>query len=239
VIGTSVDIGRLAGAQAGGFGLGVHELEEAAGEPGWRPALAVAEDEELLADLIERGADAAGTRSRAVAATWHLEQYAWHAAAVALGGVLLFGAVPPLAEALVRDDASGWIEGIAVPENGWAAGGGEELADELATHLAPLIAALARFRPAAALWLSAGDRLGQAAAWWAEAIGDATSAAAQASRALDAPTPLRATADFRIEGSGEVGRPRAGCCLNFRVPGGSECPDCSLAERRGCGVREP
>lgn len=179
--------------------------------------------------LLARTAAGAGSRSLAVAATWHLEKHAWFAAGTALAGVVVHGVVPPLDDAALRDGEHGWAEAIALPDDRWQAADGPALAQHLEAHLAPLVTALTPYRPRRALWRSIGDRLGQAALWCAEALDD-DAAIAVATEALTAPTRLRAPAAFTTR-AGRRFRPRTGCCLSHRCDGGVECDDCPLVCR--------
>jgi hypothetical protein len=221
-------LGPLVAARASGFGLPLQPAPVPANEPGWRAGGAAAGDAALMERLLERTAAAAGTPSRVVAATWQLEKHTWFACAVALGGVLVHGRVPPLAELLVRDGEHGWVEEIALPARGWEGAGGARLATSLEAHLAPLVRALSRHRAERALWRSAGDRLGQAAHWCGEAFGEPAAAAALATDVLESPTELRARADFGLR-DGRPFRRRTGCCLSHRCPGGVTCDDCVIA----------
>jgi hypothetical protein len=217
----------LAAARANGFALDIRPAPRPASEPGWRSAVATGRDGELLGALLARTAATAGTASRAVAATWHLEKHAWYVAAATLAAILEHDAMPPLDEALLRDAEQGWPEAIAVPRSGWVSADGAGLAEGLEAHLAPLVDALARHRPAKALWRSASDRLGQAALWCARAFQDRSGACALASQALAAPTALAAPAQFELI-NGTPARRRVGCCLSHRCPGGITCEDCGL-----------
>jgi hypothetical protein len=220
----------LAAARANWFGLALRAAPVPAGEEGWRPAGAAAADPALLEALLARTAAGAGTRSPAVAATWHLEKHAWHVASAALAGVLVHGALPPLEGALLRDGEQGWAEAVALAPAGWAPAGGAALARALEAHLTPVVHACARHRPRRALWRSVGDRLGQAALWCGEAFGDRAAAWALGEEALAAPTALRAPAGFALV-DGAPARRRTGCCLSHRRPGGPVCADCPLGAR--------
>lgn len=218
-------VAPLAHARAGGFGLGVRATPA---PPGWHEAGAAAGDARLLTSLLARTCHAAGTRAGAVAATWYLEKHAWLACGAALAGLLVHGAVPPLDRAFVRHADEGWVDAIAVPEHGWERADPAVLAALLEAHLAPLVAALSDRRPARALWLCAGDRLGQAAIWCGEAFGDRTAAWSLAAAALEAPTALEAPAGLTLR-EGEPFRRRRGCCLSHRCPAGATCDDCPLS----------
>lgn len=218
-------VAPLAHARAGGFGLGVRATPA---PPGWHEAGAAARDARLLGSLLARTADAAGTRAGAVAATWYLEKHAWFACGAALGGLLVHGAMPPLGRAFVRHAGEGWVDAIAVPEQGWEPADPAVLAARLEAHLAPLVAALTDRRPARALWLCAGDRLGQAALWCGQAFGDRAAAWSLAAEALAAPTALKAAPGFAMR-AGEPFRRRRGCCLSHRCDDGATCDDCPLS----------
>lgn len=218
-------IAPLAAARAGGFGLGVRATPAPAG---WREAGAAARGPGLLDSLLARIAGAAGTRSAAVAATWYLEKHAWHACGAALAGLLVHGAVPPLDRTFVHHAREGWVDAIAVPEDGWEQASPAVLAARLEAHLSPVVAALGGRRPARALWLCAGDRLAQAALWCGEALGCRADAWSLATEVLAAPTALQAPAGFALW-EGEPFRRRRGCCLSHRCPSGATCADCPLS----------
>jgi hypothetical protein len=227
----TVDLIRpLADAEANGFRLPVRAAPPPAHEPGWRPADAPAGNPTLLQALLDRTA-AAIAGPRVVAATWHLEMHAWHAASTSLAAILLHGSMPPLEQALLHDAEEGWADAIALPASSWAPADGSALAIGLQAHLAPTVEALAGHRPSRALWRCAGDRLAQAALWCGEAFGDRRRAWALASEALAAPTPLAAPAAFELV-DGVPFRRRTGCCLSHRCAGGLACDDCGLRSPR-------
>jgi ferric iron reductase protein FhuF len=225
-------VAPLAAARGHGYGLGLCAAPVPDGEPGWRPATATAGDPALLDVLLARTAAGAGTRSRAVAATWHLEKHAWFVGGAALAGVLVHGAIPPLDRMLLRDGGHGWAVAVAAPADGWEIADGATLAARLEAHLVPVVEALACHRPARALWRSAGDRLGQAAVWCSDAFGDRDAALALARDVLTAPTALRSLATF-TERDGRPFRLRAGCCLSHRCAGAVRCDDCPLQRPPG------
>ena len=104
--------------------------------------------------------------------------------------------------------------------------------EALLAHLEPLIDALVarRLRPRRALWRAAGDRVGQAFLWCAEAYHAPARARRLAELVLeDSPmhVPLRSAV-------GQDGAPyhlRASCCLNHRVDAAALCPGCPLRRR--------
>jgi hypothetical protein len=215
----------LVAARRGGWGMPLHTLPVSG--PGWYPGLRAAEDAELRTLLLARSSRAAGLASPAVAVTWHLEKHAWFMGAVAVAGLVVHGAMPPLERAAVRYGDAGWVEAVALPPDGWLAASGEELAARLEAHFRPLVEALAVHRPRRALWRSVGDRLGQAAQWCGEAFGDRDAAWGLAAEVLEAPGALRAHAGFELR-DGEPYRRRAGCCLSHRTPPAITCVDCRL-----------
>lgn len=219
----------VAAAEVAGFGLPLRPLPRPADEPGWRTAQTLADDPALLQDLLGRGAAALGSPSGAglVAATTLIEAHAWYVAATALGGVLLHGRIPPLEPLLLRDGPEGWVNELALPAHGWERGGGAELAVQLETHLAPVVAALAPHRRPKPLWRSVGDRLGQAAIWCGTAFEADAQVLEIATDALSAPTALRAPARFTVQ-DGVPFRRRTGCCLTYRTAEAVHCDDCSL-----------
>jgi FhuF 2Fe-2S C-terminal domain len=170
---------------------------------------------------LRRTANAAGTSSLAVAATWQLEKHAWYVAYAALER----GAIPPLHAARLHIGEHGWAEGIELPGDGWEVGDGVAIAAALEAHLAPLVDELSGYRPRRALWRSVGDRIAQAALW--------VPAIELAEEILAAPTAFHAPAGFELR-DGEPFRRRTGCCLSHRCEGGTVCEDCPLATRPGC-----
>jgi hypothetical protein len=217
-------VAPIAAARANGFGLGVHRAAEISGETGWQPA--------EVASPVLHPALADELPSPAVAATWQVEGHAWFVAAASLAGVLVHGRVPPLDRALLRYGSEGRPEAIALPADGWRPAGGADVAAAIAEHLEPLVDALSAHRRARPLWRSAGDRLGQAARWCADAFGENDRAIAIATAALEAPTALRAEPGFSIE-DGQPYRRRTGCCLAYRLPDTPRCVDCANPDRLG------
>lgn len=124
------------------------------------PAGAAAEDGSGLEALLARGAAGSGTRSPAVAATWHLEKHARYVAARRWAASCGWERWRLWATYWVHDDENGWVDGLAVPAEGWSSGGGTALATALARHLAWLIEALSRHCSERALWCCVGDRVG-------------------------------------------------------------------------------
>jgi hypothetical protein len=228
-------VAPIAAARASGYGVPVVAAPSPAAEPGWRPILAAAHDEALLEELLRRTAETNGTSLRPLGVTWHLEGHAWYVAAVAVGGLLAHGLMPPLDACELRDGSYGGPECIAVPTEGWEPADGPELAARFAAHLEPLIEALSRGRPRRALWRCAGDRLAQAGLWCGEAFGARERAWALLEAALAAPTPLQAPAGLELV-DGAPFRLRSGCCLSYRAPDGVYCPDCRL-ERKAADRR--
>lgn len=224
----------VAGAEGLGYRLDIRPLPVPE-EGGWRPALAAARDPARLDELLARTCAAAGTPSRAVAVTWHLEKHAWFVAAAAFACLLTQDAIPPLDELWVRDSDEGWVDAIAVPAHGWAPADGPALAEALVAHLEPLVAVLSRHRGRRALWRCVGDRLGQAALWAADAFDGRAITVAE--HALAADTHIAARGFETIGGT--VTRRRTGCCLSHRCAVAITCDDCVLATRRFfvCGQR--
>jgi ferric iron reductase protein FhuF len=177
--------------------------------------------------LLDRTATAAGTTSRAIAATWHLEKHAWYVASASLAAILVHGTMPPLEQALLRDAEEGWPDAIAVPPSDWTPANGATLGARLEAHLEPLVDALCHHRPARALWRSVSDRLGQAALWCGEAFADHRRAWALAGEAMTAPTALAAPTGFELV-DGVPFRRRTGCCLSQRCQPALICDDCRL-----------
>jgi hypothetical protein len=201
---------RVAALRANGFGLAV--VTGPVEGPGWRDAHDVA----ALHDLVDRTEAVLSPAPRAVAAAWHLEKHAWHAASLVVAALLLGRALPPLERAQVRDGTHGWTEAIAVPPHGWAGRAtAVDAAEQLEAHLAPVVAALS------------ADRVGQAAVWCGEALGARAAAWAAGAGILAAHTRLRAHAGFHLR-DGEPFRRRGGCCLSYRCADGELCPDCPL-----------
>jgi hypothetical protein len=213
---------RIAAARAGGFGLAV--VPGPASGPRWRAAHDIAP----LDALVARTDRALHPAPRAVAAAWHVEKHAWHAASLVVAALVVDGSLPPLGSAQVRDGEHGWTEAIAVPPGGWTGGASPvDAAEALEAHLAPVVQALASRRAERALWREAADRVGQATLWCGEAFGRRADAWAAGAALLGAQTRLRAHAGFALH-QGEPFRRRGGCCLSYRCADGVLCPDCPL-----------
>jgi hypothetical protein len=225
VVPTTSPLDRIATARANGFGLAV--VAGPAAGAGWRAAHDVAP----LDALVARTERALHPAPPAVAAAWHLEKHAWHAASLVLAALLVDGSLPPLGGAQVLDGPHGWTDAIAVRPGGWARGAAPvDAAELLEAHLAPVIGALAGRRAERALWREAADRVGQATLWCGEAFGRRADAWAAGAALLSAHTRLRAHAGFVLR-DGEPFRRRGGCCLSYRCADGVLCDDCPL--RRG------
>jgi hypothetical protein len=230
-------LARIAEARAGGFGLAVEQ--RSAAEASWVPAEELAGADGPLDDMVAAVAGSAGFDYPPLGAEWVLEHHAWQGASLT-AAAMMSGWVPDLAPANVlvhfRDGA---IWGIALrggdvrelPDESALARAGH---DALVTHVAPLVEAIAarRLRAPRALWRAAGDRVGQAFLWCAEAFSDPDRAARLATRMIAPPSqlhvPLRSA-------RGEDGTPfhmRASCCLYHRVPGAELCPGCPLRRPR-------
>lgn len=221
----SSPIERILMARHNGFGLSVYEGPQVG--LGWHDAQAVARDEALREDVLERARRAAGTEMTALAVAWVLEKHAWHVASLVVAALVADGVVPPLEHAQLLLGDAGWAEAIAVPQTGWEHGDAVDAARALDAHLAPVVAALGTRRAPRALWREAADRIGQAALWCGEAFGAREHAWSIGAQLLAAPTRLHASAGFEVR-DGEPFRLRSGCCLAHRAPGGVACADCRL-----------
>ena len=231
-------LARIAEARAGGYGLFVARRSEPG--DGWYEAGVLARDDGPLDGLVADIARAAGTDLPSVGGEWLLELLAWHGAALTAAAMMSGRWVPDLSPANVLVGVEGGsVLGIAL-----RGGSAREYAGERAlaraahaalhAHLAPLIDALVarRLRPRRALWRAAGDRVGQAFLWCAEAFGAPARARRLAVLVIEPPSPLHVPL---LTAAGDDGAPlhlRASCCLWHRVPGSSLCPGCPLRRPR-------
>jgi ferric iron reductase protein FhuF len=104
----------------------------------------------------------------------------------------------------------------------------------LFAHVEPVVDALVtrRLRPRRALWRAAGDRVGQAFLWCAEAFGAPARARRLAELVLLEDSPLHVPLRSAVGEDGTTYHLRASCCLNHRVPGAELCPGCPLRRPR-------
>ena len=175
-------LARIADARAGGYGLLVEQRSEPG--DGWSAADDLVRDDGPLDGMVAAVARSAGIDHPPLGAEWLLEHHAWQGASLT-AAAMMSGWVPDLepGNVLVKfKDGAIWgiaLRGGAVRE----VRGEEALAraghDALVAHVSPLLDALAarRLRAARALWRGAGDRVGQAFLWCAEAFGDPARAA--------------------------------------------------------------
>ena len=231
-------LARIADARAGGYGLFVARREEP-GE-GWLLAEALARDDGPLDELVAGMARSAGTDLHTVGGEWLLELLAWHGAALTAAAMMSGRWVPDLRppNVLVGFDG-GSVLGIAL-RGGEARGRGDERAlaraahRALAAHLEPVIDALVarRLRPRRALWRAAGDRVGQAFLWCAEAFDAPARARRLAELVLEPGSPLHVPYVSAVGADGVPYHLRASCCLYHRVPDATPCPGCPLLRPR-------
>ena len=233
-VAASAPLQRIVAARLDGFGLSV--FEGPLDGSGWRHGHAIATDEVLREDLLDRARRAAGTDMTALAVAWILEKHAWQVASLVVAALLVDGTLPPLHRSQLLYGASGWADAIAVPASGWEHADAADAARALDEHLAPVIAALGSRRAPRALWRESADRIGQAAMWCGEAFGAREHAWSIGAQLLAAPTRLRAPGRFQLR-DGEPFRLRSGCCLAHRAPGGVACSDCRLSATSRIGGR--
>jgi FhuF 2Fe-2S C-terminal domain len=235
-------LARIAEARAGGYGLYVARRDEPG--DGWHAGPELLSEDGPLEELVADVARSAGTDLPRVGAEWLLELVAWHGAVLTAAAMMSGRWVPDLTPGNVFVGVKdGSVMGVALrggePREH---AGDEELAR--AGHAAllelfePLIDALVarRLRPRRALWRAAGDRIGQAFMWCADAYGDPERARWLAERMIAPPSPLHVPLEI---GSGEDGQPvllRASCCLWHRAPESSLCPGCPLRRRGDAAV---
>jgi hypothetical protein len=216
-VGIETPLARIAAARSQGFGLAV--VAGPAGGPGWRAAHDVAP----VGDLVDVTEAALAPAPPAVAAAWHIEAHAWHAASLVVAALLSEGALAPLESAQVHHGENGLVR-----PDGWIRGATPvDAAELLEAHMAPVIGALAGRRAERALWRQTSDRLGQAVLWCGEAFGSRADVWAAGTRMLEANTRLRAHAGFHLRDR-EPFRRRSGCCLSYRCVDGELCPACPL-----------
>jgi hypothetical protein len=234
---------RVAEARAGGYGLAVeHRSEPGAG---WLPADELVRDGGPLDGMVAEVARCAGLDYPPLGAQWLLEHHAWNGASLT-GAAMMSGWIPDLTpgNVLVRFE-DGALSGIAL-----RGGPVREIRDHTAlaraghdavvAHVSPLVRALTarRLRAARALWRAAGDRVGQAFLWCAEAFGDAERAARLATTMIAPPSPLHVPLHLARDEHGTPFHVRTSCWLYHRVPGATPCLGCPLhRSRRGVQMR--
>jgi hypothetical protein len=230
-------LARVAEARAGGYGLAVEQRCEPGA--GWLPADELVREGGPLDGMVNAVAHQAGFDHPPLGAQWLLEHHAWQGASLT-AAAMMSGWTPDLTprNVLVRFH-DGALSGIAL-----RSGPVRELRDDAAlaraghdavvAHVSPLVHALAtrRLRAARALWRSAGDRVGQAFLWCAEAFGDAERAARLATTTIAPPSPLHVPLRTARDEDGTPFHVRASCCLYHRVPGAAPCPGCPLHRSR-------
>lgn len=228
---------------------------------GWRAATELTGRGATLDDLLARATQASGTGRADIGGTLLAESYAWALTVRSVGTLLVGRRVPAMALDEVRlQFAAGdvTITGVALAGGAYGVTGDaragdpslvvlpdedallERLHEELRTHLAPVLEAIARAtdRPLRALWRSAGDRLGGAFLWLGEVVGMRDRAWELGTRCMQLGGPLAVGAGFRViehAGIAEPTRNRAGCCLIWRADDTATCFTCPLtteAERR-------
>lgn len=225
-------------------------------EPGWTTTAEIAGPG--LDAALALAADSFGTDRADIAGQRVIELVAWRLAVPAAAHLLAAERLPDLSAdnvqmwlgaeppdgvgtalrrprfyALASDPEAGHPDALPVADEHAQF---ERLARSL-TDLAPLIGAVcaATERPEAALWRSATDRLVAALVWVGQTTGR-TERVRELAPAVVA--PLHAHAELRTlqaGGTEQLLHVREGCCLYYRVPGGTKCWSCPLlgdAERR-------
>jgi hypothetical protein len=230
-------LARIAEASAGGYGLAVeHRSEPGAG---WLPAEELVRERGPLDGMVTAVARNAGFDHPPLGAQWLLEHHAWQGASLT-AAAMMSGWIPDLTprNVLVRF-RDGAISGIAlrsgpvreIRNDAALARAGH---DAVVAHVSPLVHALAarRLRAARALWRAAGDRVGQAFLWCAEAFGDTERAARLATTMVAPPSPLHVPLQTARDEHRIPFHVRSSCCLYHRVPGATMCPGCPLHRSR-------
>ncbi|WP_205695791.1 hypothetical protein [Conexibacter sp. SYSU D00693] len=218
-------VAPLTVARHNDFALPLRALPHTDEAAGWRPGDACARDAALREELLGRAAQVAAGAPVAMSVTGLVESHTWYVTAAAMSALLVHGALPPLDRLEVHDSAFGYVDGVALPCDGWTCPADPAaLAQALHLHLEPLVEALSEHRARRPLWRSVGDRIGQAANWCAGAYGH-DRAWALGGAVLDADTPFRGPAGFEVV-DGAPFRRRTGCCLTHRCAGAELCPDC-------------
>ena len=236
-------LARIADARAGGYGLLVEQRSEPG--DGWLAADDLVRDDGPLDGMVAAVARGAGIDHPPLGAEWLLEHHAWQGASLT-AAAMMSGWVPDLepGNVLVKFK-DGAIWGIALRGGAVCEVRGEEALARaghgaLVAHVSPLLDALAarRLRAARALWRGAGDRVGQAFLWCAEAFGDPARAARLATLMIAPPSPLHVPLRTARGDDGTPYHVRASCCLYHRVPGGGLCVGCPLHRSRRARAAE-
>ena len=226
-------LARIGALRAGGYGL-TAELRPAPGD-GWLAAADLVRVDGPLDAMVGAVTRRAGLDHPPLGAAWLLEHFAWQGASLAAAAAM-DGWVPDLApgNVLVRfEDGAVWgiaLRGGAVRSVAGDAPLARAAHAALVAHLTPLVDELAarRLRAARALWRAAGDRVGQAFLWCAEAFGEPERASRLAARTIAPPSPLHVPLRTAAGDDGTPFHLRASCCLYHRVPGAEICPGCPL-----------
>jgi len=222
--------------------------------PAWVPAARLAAGGPALDAARARHRAALGTpRADVVASLW-LEGYVACVVGPAVALLVLDARLPALeAEGVaVEVDDEGWPVRAALVDGRFAtlpddpagadpravvlrddAALAEALHAALVGHLSPLVRALhdRSGRSRRALWRSATDIVAGAFLFGGEVLGRREAGMAWGRRVVGGPPPLHGPPGYAVHehlGVSQVTRVRAGCCLNWRVPGARTCTTCPL-----------
>lgn len=227
----------------------------------WLPASTVVHGGPVLDDLLARATESTATGRADIGGTLLAEGYSWALCLRAVGTLLFGRRIPAMAPAEVALELAAGdttITGVAFAGGAYGVVGDERAGDpslvvvaddaallarlheELEAHLDPLLRAISAGtgRPLAALWRSAGDRLGGAFLWLGDVVGMRERAWELGTVCMQSGGPLAVGAGFRVlehAGIAEPTRNRRSCCLIWRAEGQGTCFTCPLtteAERR-------
>jgi hypothetical protein len=216
---------------------------------GWIRASEIVASPPIVSSLLDQICAANNTDDRQVAAAFLVLGYFWYPMASALACYLQERRVPDLSASAIALHPRGGVTFLsprcwALPDDPDADHGDVMVvADRVALrerlvsplnqeHAAPLFATLRSVAPygLAAMRANYADRLVSAALWITEATARPAVARAEVPALLGLVRPPTRTGIIEIEADGQQGLfvRRAGCCLNYRIPGKDKCDTCCL-----------
>ena len=197
-------------------------------EPGWSTTAELAGPR--LDDALQYAGASLRTDRPDIQGQRLVELVTWELAVAGATALLEHDALPDLSP----DNVLLWIGdappgelGITLRHDGSEPPDPARLRGVVTEHLAPLVDAvnLATRRPRRALWRGVSDRLAAAIVWIGETTGNRDRGCELARAAAEAPLELRLFKAGEYELLLHV---REGCCLYYRVPGGTKCFSCPL-----------
>ncbi len=246
-------IGRVSAVEIGDGEIDLSARLGVPDEPGWVTVADLAEDQELLGEVLSRIGREYGTTDLAYRGTTLLRDCLWRVLAPTVVALLTERRLPDLRveNVALRFDESGFAEGMAFVGSSFAslphdrdAGHPDAvvlsseddllawLREALAeTHLPALIPALRGLRVrrgTRVLWRAAVDVCAETFMFVGQELGCEAEACALAERLLAGPSPLSGPTGYFVlehDGGSEMTRVRNTCCLYYKV-GDSTCFTC-------------